>query len=179
MENNSLPIRFEYQGSKIRAKGKDELYSSRNLLIYKSSSQHFYITVIRSSKPFNEMVRDSIIKTADLLEKEGRHPIKALDSFHVSKHKIWSVLTKAYSLSFKASVSLSTIAHDFDLLKFFKQMALYVQACERAGIQLFQLDSNTVVQDRNGNFQLANLWGNLSIFKDKPGYEDFIKDSPI
>ena len=177
MENNSLPIRFEYQGAKIRAKGKDELYSSRNLLIYKSSSLHFYITVIRSSKVFNELVRDSIIKTAALLEQQGRHPIKALDSFHVSKHKIWSVLTKAYSLSFDASQQISTIAHDFDLLKFFKQMGLYVQACKAAGIQLFQLDSNSVVQDRNGNFQLANLWGNLTLFKGKPGYEDFLKDN--
>jgi serine/threonine protein kinase len=79
-------------------------------------------------------------------------------------------------MSFKDVIDMTCQCHEFDILKFFVQIGKYLEACKTLDIKLLQLDENSVIMDRDGNFQLANLNSNVSITSKDENNSAFLKD---
>jgi serine/threonine protein kinase len=67
-------------------------------------------------------------------------------------------------------------SHEFDILKFFIQIGKYLEACSALDVRMLHLDENSVVMDRDGNFQLANLNTNVSITSEDENNGLFLKE---
>ena len=178
MENlKSVPIEFETNGMRISPLSKTEKYNTRNFLIYETNYKQFFIKIYKHKNPhFNLLMKRSNIESVKMLLSKNLFPIKILNESQNKDLKFYALLTESYVLSFKDVVDMTCQSHEFDILKFFVQIGKYIEACSALDIKMVQIDENTVVMDRDGNFQLANLNSNVSITGEDENNAAFLKD---
>ena len=178
MENiKSVPIEFETNGMRIFPSSKSEKYNTKNFLIYETNYKQFFIKIYKHKNPhFNLLMKRSNIESVKMLLSKNLFPVKILNEAQNKEHKFYALLTESYVLSFRDVIDMTCPSHEFDILKFFVQIGKYLEACAALDIKMVQLDENTVVLDRDGNFQLANLNSNVSITAEDDKNPAFLKD---
>lgn len=178
MENlKSVPIEFETNGMRIFPASKTEKFNTRNFLTYETNYKQFFIKIYKNKNPkFNLIMKRSNIESVKMLLSKNLFPVKILNETQNKEHMFYALLTQSYVLSFKEVIDMTCQSHEFDILKFFIQIGKYLEACSALDIRLLQLDENSVVMDRDGNFQLANLNSNVSITSEDENNDAFLKE---
>ena len=178
MENlKSVPIEFETNGMRIYPSSKTEKYNTRNFLIYETNYKQFFIKIYKNRNlAFNLIMKQSNIESVKMLLSKNLFPVKILNEAQNKEHKFYALLIQSYVLSFRSVIEMTCQSHEFDILKFFVQIGKYLEACSALDIRMLQLDENSVVMDRDGNFQLANLNSNVSITSEDENNDAFLKE---
>ena len=173
----SVPIEFETNGMRIYPSSKTEKYNTRNFLIYETNYPQFHIKIYKNNtKEFNLIMKQSNIESVKLLLSKNLFPIKILNETKNQKPEFYALLTESFVFNFRHVIEMTYQCHEFDILKFLVQIGKYLIACKALDIRLLQLDENSVVMDRDGNFQLANLNANLSVTQNDKNNDAFLKE---
>ena len=173
----SVPIEFETNGMRIFPSSKTEKYNARNFLIYETNYKQFFIKIYKhKNADFNLLMKRSNIESVKMLLSKNLFPIKILNETQNKEYMFYALLTESYVLSFRDVIDMTCQCHEFDILKFFVQIGKYLEVCSILDINLLQLDENSVIMDRDGNFQLANLNSNVTITGNDENNDAFLKD---
>ena len=154
---------FESNGMRIFPSSKSAKIKTRNFVIYETNYSQFFIKVYNhKNQDLNLLMKKSNLECSRKLLSKNLFPVKILKETQTEDKKLLCLLTESYVLSLREMMDLACASHEFDILKLFVQIGKYLEACSELDIQMVQLDENSVVLDRDGNFQLANLDSNVS-----------------
>lgn len=187
-----IPIEFSLNGLQIVPLNKKEKFKSPQYLIYETNIPEFFIKIFRHKDPdINEFFKNSSLAFVKELDRPGLNPVRILSTLKNPEPLFWGLLVESYPLTFRDMVGLSTHSFDFDIFRFALQVAAYLREFEARDLLLLHLTSDNVVCDASGNFQLANLDQDVSLFrkagsKGREFLEDYVaeaqvsrKDSPL